>query len=342
MIVRDEAQWIEPALTSALELGISHWVVVDTGSEDETREIVREKLRSVPGELIEAAWEGYGPARSLALARTHESDLTIMLDADMTISGELPDPGEADSWLVQIADAPWSYYLPLLTGRGPWYYKGSAHAFLHRDDRRWVQKRSELRVLDRRPGGWRPGKLEDDARLLEAELERNPLHARSSFYLAQTYEDLGRTGEALREYSRRALLGGYDQERFVALLRRARILCEREPTLALGACLEAWQARPTRAEPLYVAARQARRSGMDDVALLLARRAIEIEKPDDTLFVEEGVYSYGIAVELGIAEMRAGDRERGVRILADLLYLETLPQGYRDWIRELLPEEVLA
>ncbi|GIV03719.1 MAG: glycosyl transferase [Fimbriimonadales bacterium] len=344
MIVRDEEEWLGPCLDSALALGITRWVVVDTGSTDGTQGLVREKLGHLPGELVEIEWQGFGPARSEALRRARgKADLILMLDADMTVHGELPDPNSADSWLVTVKDPPLEYALPLLVrGDGPWYYKGVVHSYLHRDDRHWREERCNLWVEDRRPGGWRPGKLEEDARLLEAELERNPLDARSSFYLAQTYEDLGRTGDALREYGRRILLGGYDQERFIAKLRRARILCERDPALALGACLDAWQERPQRAEPLYVAARQARRSGMDDVALLFARRAAEIPKPDDRLFVEDAVYAYGIPMELGIAEIRAGDRERGERILRDLRDSQELPKGYRVWIAELLGEQVAA
>jgi tetratricopeptide (TPR) repeat protein len=340
MIVRDEEAWLGPCLSSARELGIDYWVIADTGSQDATKAVIAEALSDIPGELIDLPWEGYGPARSEVLRRAHgKADLLLMLDADMTVHGTLPDQAEADAWLVTVKDDPIAYGLPLLVrGDGPWYYKGAAHAYLHRDDRPWRQARSDLWVEDRRPGGWRPGKLEDDARLLEAALEKDPLDARSSFYLAQTYEDLGRTGDALREYGRRILLGGYAEERFVARLRRARILCEREPAVALGACLEAWQDRPQRAEPLYVAARQARRSGWNDVALLFARRAAEIERPDDSLFVEDATYAWGIPLELGIAELRAGDAERGRELLAALREREGVPADVLTWIDELLAE----
>ena len=340
MTVRDEEDWLGPCLDSALALGLKHWVIADTGSQDGTRELVRENLADVPGELVEIPWEGYGPARSEVLRRAHgKADLILMLDADMTIHGELPDPESADSWFVTVRDEPLSYVLPLLVrGDGPWYYKGVVHSYLHRDDRAWKEAPSDLWVEDRRPGGWRPGKLEEDVRLLERELEKNPLDSRSSFYLAQSYENLGRNGDALREYGRRILLGGYEQERFVAMLRRARIMCEREPHAAIGACMEAWQFRPQRAEPLYVAARQARRNGWNEVALLFARKAAEIPRPDDRLFVEDTVYAYGIPLELGIAEMRAGNRLRGERLLRKIRKQGEAPEGYLTWIDELLDE----
>jgi hypothetical protein len=340
MIVRDEEQWLGPCLDSAIELGITSWLIADTGSEDTTRELIGKRLAGIPGELIEIPWEGYGPARSEVLRRAQgKADLLLMLDADMTVHGELPDPGEADSWLVTVQDDPLEYVLPLLVrGDGPWYYKGVVHAFLHRDDRGWKESTSELWVDDRRPGAWRPGKLEEDARLLEREVERNPLDSRSSFYLAQTYANLDRSGDALREYGRRILLGGYEEEKFVAMLRRARILCDRDPQTALGACLEAWQFRPQRSEPLYVAARQARISGWNDIALFFARQAATIPKPDDRLFVEDNVYAWGITVELGIAELRGGDAKRGRKLLRELRESEKTPEGVVTWIDELIGE----
>lgn len=345
MIVRDETDWLEPCVASALELGVDSWLIADTGSEDGTKELIYEKLGHLPGELIEIPWEGYGPGRSEVLRRAQgKADLILMLDADMTVHGVLPDPDSADSWFVTVKDDPLEYVLPLLVrGDGPWYYRGVVHSYLHRDDRPWVEASSELWVDDRRPGGWRPGKLEEDARLLERELEKNPLDSRSSFYLAQTYENLGRTSDALREYGRRILLGGYDQERFVAKLRRARLMCERDPQAAIGACVEAWQERPIRAEPLYVAARQCRVNGWNDAALMFAREAAEIPKPADRLFVEDATYAWGIPMELAIAEMRAGDEWEGRRILKDLRE-QGVPEGTERWIDELLGdrEEVLV
>jgi tetratricopeptide (TPR) repeat protein len=345
MIVRDEEDWLSPCLDSALALGVNYWLIADTGSTDGTRELVLERLGHLDGELIEIPWQGYGHGRSEVLRRARgKADLILMLDADMTVTGELPDPQTADSWLVTIDDAPLRYSLPLLvSGTRAWYYRGPVHAYLHSDEGPWREGQSDLVVDDRRPGGWRPGKLEEDARLLEAELERNPTDSRSSFYLAQTYEDLSRTGDALREYDRRILLGGYDQERFLAMLRKARILCERDPQRAIGACIEAWQFRPSRAEPLYVAARQCRISGWNDAALLFARQAAEIPKPSDSLFVEATTYSWGIPIELGIAEMRAGDSERGRTILRELRDAGDAPHDYLTWIDELLGErEVVA
>ena len=344
MIVRDEEQWLPETLASALNLGIDHWVICDTGSVDNTREVVQDVLSDVSGELHDIPFESIGKARTELLRLAHgKADYLLMLDADMTIKGALPDL-TADCYHATV-EGSWEYALPVLVkGTKRWSYRGVAHSYLACEDGdgSYSEEVSALRIEDRRPGGWRPGKLEEDARLLEGELAKNPLDARSSFYLAQTYENLGRTSDALREYGRRALLGGYDQERFVAKLRRARILCEREPHMAIGACVEAWQERPTRAEPLYVAARQCRLNGWNESALLFARQAVAIPKPADRLFVEEATYAWGIPMELAIAEIRTGNAKKGRQILKGLR--GSVPDGVETWIDELLGdrEEVAA
>lgn len=342
MIVRDEEEWLPACLDSALELGVDSWLVADTGSVDGTRELVVERLGDLPGRLIEFAWEGNADARSRALrAARGSAELLLMLDADMRVYGELPEgpPWQADSWLVTI-DGAVEYVLPLLVrGDRDWHYRGVTHSYLHSDDGGWVEAMCGLRVEDRRPGGWRPEKAERDRELLEAELERNPLDARSSFYLAQTYEDLGRVGDALREYGRRALLGGYHEERFMALLRRARLLCELDDAAAaIGACLEAWQERPARAEPLYHAARRARRSGWHHQALMFARQAAAMRRPPDRLFVDTAVYEWAAELELGLAELRTGAEPDGVQRLLGLRARGCLPAAHAAWVDEVLAE----
>ena len=343
-IVRDEEAWLPETIRSARKLGIDSYVIADTGSVDSTRQVALDALSGIPGEWHEIPYESIAQARSEVLRRAYrKAEWLLMLDADMTITGTLPKERTADCYHATI-EGSWEYVLPVLVrGDKRWSYQGVAHSYLacEEGDGNYSEETSELRIIDRRPGGWRPGKLEEDARLLEAELERNPSDARSSFYLAQTYDNLGRAGDAIREYGRRAMLGGWDEERFAAKLRRARLLCDRHVTEGLGALLETWHERPTRAEPLYSAARYCRHQGWNEAALLFARQAASIPKPPDRLFVEDSLYSTWIRMELGIAETRAGDREQGMKILRELRQ-EKLSEANKAWIDEILAETVTS
>ena len=92
MIVRDEAGIVERCLRSVTGL-VDSWVICDTGSTDETPEIVRATLDGVPGQLHHTSWVDFGHNRS-ELMRLAEGagDYLLLLDADMTIDQRAPLP----------------------------------------------------------------------------------------------------------------------------------------------------------------------------------------------------------------------------------------------------------
>ena len=59
MIVRNEARVIERCLDSVYPL-IEHWVIVDTGSTDDTQERIRRRLAGIPGQLHQRPWKDFG------------------------------------------------------------------------------------------------------------------------------------------------------------------------------------------------------------------------------------------------------------------------------------------
>ncbi len=80
-----------------------------------------------------------------------------------------------------------------------------------------------------------------------------PENERSWFYLGQSYFDAGNYAESRRAYAQRATMGGWDEEVAYSLLRVGR--CEQAldapEERIVAAFLRAYEARPTRAEPLY-------------------------------------------------------------------------------------------
>ncbi len=88
MIVRDEAHVIERCLASVKPY-IDHWVIVDTGSVDDTPARIASALAGVPGTLHHRPWRDFGHNRSeaLALAKPH-GDYLLFLDADEALGHE--------------------------------------------------------------------------------------------------------------------------------------------------------------------------------------------------------------------------------------------------------------
>lgn len=249
-LVKDEADTL-PSTLPAILPAIDTWTVIDTGSTDNTRELVHDLLADIPGELLERPFDGFGPSRTALLhAAAAKADYTLMLDADHTlhIHGDKPNL-EADAYLLRIEDA-WGGRLPLLTrNTHPFEYRGVAHSYLASDHNPTIQPTDWL-TIDGGPGASRE-KLERDLELLTAEFARNPNDPRTVFYLAQTHRDLDQPIEAIRFYRLRTEMDGFDEETYFARYQLG-VLLSGHVSFAAGAeeLLRAWRERPTRVEAL--------------------------------------------------------------------------------------------
>jgi glycosyltransferase involved in cell wall biosynthesis len=91
MIVRDEASVIAETLDS-VAAHLHYWVVVDTGSRDDTVKVIRSYFedRDIAGEIHERAWRDFGRNRSEALALCRgKADYAWVIDADDIVVGEV-------------------------------------------------------------------------------------------------------------------------------------------------------------------------------------------------------------------------------------------------------------
>ena len=88
MIVRNESAILERCLLSVLP-HIDCYVVCDTGSTDDTIEIIRRVLKSLPGEIHSTVFKDFGQARNEALDAARLSSLVfdylLFIDADMEL-----------------------------------------------------------------------------------------------------------------------------------------------------------------------------------------------------------------------------------------------------------------
>src|SRR6056297_3256816 len=91
MIVKDESHIIESTLKNIIDkINISYWVICDTGSSDNTKEIIKRffKEKEIPGELHEHEWKDFSYNRNLALEISKtKSSYTFIFDADDEIIG---------------------------------------------------------------------------------------------------------------------------------------------------------------------------------------------------------------------------------------------------------------
>jgi tetratricopeptide (TPR) repeat protein len=342
MIVKDEAHVIRRCLDSVKPY-IRHWTIVDTGSTDGTQDVIRSHLRDIPGALHERAWRDFGTNRSEAIALARgQAEYILVMDADHVL--RVPEGFrfaglDADGYFVAHRYAGVDYGIAtLLADRIPWRYEGVLHEYVTADVPHrfaalagpWVDVYHEgARSRD-------PTTYLKDAEVLRSALLADPGNTRYAFYLAQSLKDAGELQLALDAFRKRATMGGWDEERWQARYQAA-MLTER---LAMPAAeverayLEAWNDRPSRAEPLVQLARWHRTRREWPLALLFARTAVKTPRPADQLFVEDAVYAWRALDELAIAAWYTGAREEGRSAAKRLLEENCFPASERERIEK--------
>jgi glycosyltransferase involved in cell wall biosynthesis len=267
MIVKNEQAVIGRCLQSAKGL-VDRYVIVDTGSTDNTASEAEKTMEGTEGEIISRPWQGFADARTAALEAAKDlCDWTLTVDADHTVEhdpdlaawlGTDPDP-TVDAWNVQISDHGTTYRLPLLVRGGiDWAYEGATHEYLATN--RKSRSLLGLTLVHHGDGGNQQGKLERHIELLADGVAAND--PRSVFYTAECFRYLGRTQEAIVMYGRRAEMGGFEEERWYASYQVAALAGDIEGLLA------AHRARPWRHEPLTAAGRIIASQPNDDLLFL--------------------------------------------------------------------------
>jgi tetratricopeptide (TPR) repeat protein len=329
MIVRDEADTIVRCLESVRGL-VDNYVIVDTGSTDNTKELIQSS--GIRGELHEHEWVNFGHNRTELMKLAYGmADWLLLLDADHTVTHDGPPELNVgmDSYMLRHADEPEYWIKRLVTGHKHWHFVGATHEFIATDEAEVPSQRlGAITVHHHGDGGHRPEKFERDLALLRDEHEREPENARTVFYLANTLRDLGRNDEAVDFYLQRAHMDGWDEEEYCAMYEAGKLRGNIELLLS------AWSFRPTRAEPLYEIAWRMRRRRYWAAAYMVAERSQRIPMTQDALFVHRWVYEWGCEFELSIAAWHVGEIEQARESSDRLLECPTLPPSYREQVIE--------
>ena len=334
MIVRNESPVIERCLRSVLPY-IDSWVICDTGSTDDTPELIARILQKIPGKLHHTKWVNFGHNRSelLRLAKG-AGDYLLTLDADWTleVDGKLPAL-TADASLIRFA-GDLDFALPtLLRGDRDWRYEGAAHEYLTTDGVFTREVLSGVRFINHSDGADSHRRIERNRQLLEQDLQRDPDNLRTILYLGLSYRDLGMTDKALEYLSKRVVHEGWDEEVFYCLYQIGKLQLATKPAEGIATLLMAWQRRPQRIEPLVCLANYHRVRGEYHLAALYAEKAHGAPYPDDILFVERDAWAWRAAFELSIALWYAGDQARSLELSKQLLASADLPESIEPYVR---------
>ena len=235
MIVKNESHIIEDTLNMLCsKINFSYWVICDTGSTDNTCDIITHFFQSkhIQGELHNHEWKNFAHNRTLALqAAFNKTDLLFVFDADDEICGQLnmPTTVDSDGYMLNFGHATGISYqrMLLVNNRIHWEYKSVIHEYIHclKPNSTLTTIEGDYYIVSGRRGHRSSdvNKYLKDALILEeayAEAKQNgdDLHMRYAFYCANSYKDCGKHEDAIKWYKVTLTQDNWSQEKYMCCL----------------------------------------------------------------------------------------------------------------------------
>lgn len=222
MIVKNESHIIEETLENICKyFDLDYWVISDTGSTDNTIEIIENffKSKNISGEIKQEPWQDFAYNRNKALeACEGKADYVLFFDADDLIEGELSlPPLTEDAYYFQLKDELSAIYYTrrlIIKNNKKYQWKGVIHEVIDTEYQvREINILGDYVVLSRRLGSrnFDTKKTLNDALILEnAFINETDIRykARYAFYCAQSYNayrlnDESYIGKAIEWYKKR-------------------------------------------------------------------------------------------------------------------------------------------
>jgi glycosyltransferase involved in cell wall biosynthesis len=314
LMVKNESKILERCMKSVEGL-VDAFCVTDTGSTDNTCDIVKDFLKTHEGCLTTCEWKNFGHNRTISVKSAQKYvgevlgwDLKetygLLLDADMVFrAGSLKDHplGEVGYTIVQKAGNLVYPNCRLIRLDYSWVCKGVTHEYWDGPTKPLGQE--ICTIDDRNDGGCKSDKFERDARLLEQGLKDEPENVRYMFYLAQTYHSLCRWKDSIAMYKKRIEGGGWHEEVWYSHYMIAQCyLSLGDPVRFESWMLRAHAKNPTRAESLYKLAKYFREKAQHYKSYHYVQLGKSIPLSTDSLFVESDVYTELFHYEQSILE----------------------------------------
>lgn len=352
MIVKNEAPNIKECLESVAPY-IDYYVIADTGSIDNTKQIIKEFFdsKNIPGEILDHEWEDFGTNRSKVLAHCHgKTKWALMIDADDYIEGNFPSvdtfDDTLDGYVVKIVREPLVWYRAQVfnLGKKLWRYEEPLHEYACCQDPMDVKKlEGDYKWVVRTQGCRSRSSSSDrekyckDYFLLKKYLDKDPNQPRKQFYAAQSAFDAQLYEVAEKEYIKRAQLDSWPEEIFYSWMRVGicRAIQQKPLQEIADAFLKAYEIRPNRAEPLYQLSCTYRQFNRPQAAFLMAVQGLSMQaESNDILFVDHSVYQWGILDEVATTAFFVGKYHMGLAACEKLLAEPYLPDVHRERIQK--------
>jgi len=235
MIVKNESHIIKNTLEKLCKkIHFSYWVICDTGSTDNTPQIITDFFndKNIPGELHNNEWKNFAHNRNIALNEAfNKTDLLLVFDADDEIYGNITMPKivNSDGYLLNFGNSHGISYerILLVNNKIRWEFKSVIHEYINclKANPKISHLEGDYFVESGRTGSRNsdPNKYLKDANILEeayyeAKINNDNIYMRYGFYCANSYKDAGKTEEAIKWYKITLGNDNWSQEKYMCCL----------------------------------------------------------------------------------------------------------------------------
>ena len=350
MIVKNEAHCILDTLVNLCQqLDFSYWVISDTGSTDNTKEVITKffKEKNIPGKIVDHQWLNFGYNRSKALESAYNlTDYLLIFDADDKLIGDfkLPEPMHLDRYMLTFGGDGVSYVRPLLVNnRKKWEFKGVLHEALNNLDpiNGEATIEGKYHVVSGRIGArsQNVNKYYDDALILKKgftdEFEKDYGQAcRYAFYIGQSYKDAGDKyiDESIEWYKKVLTLHNWDQEKFYSCFMIGDLYLRKNDGInALKYWLKSVEYDSERVEGVVNALNYLRLNENTLLVSLLYKKFANYKRSKDLqgkLFIVNPMFNDEIEFHYSICAFYAGELEEGYNCCKKILTNQILRYDY--------------
>lgn len=217
---------------------IDRWTILDTGSTDNTMDIIKEELKNKKGELFQEPFIDFGTTRNRCLELAgNVCKFILMLDDTYLIEGNplyffhmIRDDQFSDSFSFysKSKDIEYTTNRLIKTDRGLKYLFKIHEVINPQNNKNVIIPNDDVYILDNASEYMKNrtmNRKDSDLKMLFEEIKNDPDNPRHYYYVAQTYNVLGKPELAFEYFEKRLNHSnpGFVQEKIDALFEAARI-----------------------------------------------------------------------------------------------------------------------
>jgi glycosyltransferase involved in cell wall biosynthesis len=341
MIVKNSGEILRKTLRSA-KPHIQRYTILDTGSTDNTMDIIREEFKDVPGKLHEEPFVDFSTSRNRAFDLAEQQgagcDFFLVLDDSYELFGgerlrQILATTQADTLSLRIGELhhtvleSYYYNVRLTRCNKGWRYVGKVHECIPdphtefvKDDQIFINDLSDNDQVVRSRMRFRR-----DITLLEEDLRSDPHNPRTLMYLCKTHILVKEYETALTYFAKLQALGDtiHPEYQFFALYEEACLRfgeIDQNVELFKRQLLDLSRKFPKRGEPFYKLSTFMYELGDLLNMQKLLNKLVKFPKPELYLTTQETlIYDYYIPYLFIDVNLKLGNFEPAIALLRSML-----------------------